>query len=82
MFCYFLIFLSEFICHFLLLEINRSYLEQGLVRQGYINGVCLSLLILKAEGDVLFGAKDPDKKQASVNRSPHLQINYLKPTHW
>ena len=52
------------------------------VRQGYINGVRLSLIIVKAEGDILFGAKDPDKKQASINRSPHLQINYLKPTHW
>jgi hypothetical protein len=41
-------------------------LEQEAVRQGYIYGVRLSLLILKAEGYVLFDAKDPDKKQASA----------------
>lgn len=30
----------------------------------------LITLLLNAEGDVLFGAKDLDEKQASVNRSP------------
>jgi len=42
MFYDFLYFFIRVICHFLLLEINRSYLEQEVVRQGYINEVRLS----------------------------------------
>ena len=43
-------------------------LEQEAVRQGYNDEVRTLLLILKAEGDVLFAEKDVDKKQASVKR--------------
>ena len=44
--------------------------------------IYLGLFILIAAGDVLFGEKDPGRKQACNNRSPYLRINYLKPTHW